>query len=209
MPVLPYVLLLFCSQWLNGSRSWDLDGFYWYRRGIAAPSHQEVAMSGGGEQPDILTVGILVKERWKVVSMSSCDSFSFLKILLLAYWIQLASDYVNHSDNQSSILLKLIRLWDWLLLAGCTFQTLLLFQLERNFACCIAAKIYLCLIYIPLIVCPYWLYGKYVYSISVFVFLIYIWRDVVSILTIFVEKNRLSSHSCFSIPLVILGCWYT
>uniref|UniRef100_A0A669PP14 non-specific serine/threonine protein kinase n=2 Tax=Phasianus colchicus TaxID=9054 RepID=A0A669PP14_PHACC len=43
--------------WLNGSRSWDLD----------APSHQEVAMSGGGEQPDILTVGILVKERWKVL----------------------------------------------------------------------------------------------------------------------------------------------
>jgi len=25
-------------------------------------------MSGGGEQPDILSVGILVKERWKVVS---------------------------------------------------------------------------------------------------------------------------------------------
>lgn len=24
-------------------------------------------MSGGGEQPDILSVGILVKERWKVV----------------------------------------------------------------------------------------------------------------------------------------------
>uniref|UniRef100_A0A8C2TVF9 non-specific serine/threonine protein kinase n=1 Tax=Coturnix japonica TaxID=93934 RepID=A0A8C2TVF9_COTJA len=37
------------------------------RPGIAAPSHQEVAMSGGGEQPDILTVGILVKERWKVL----------------------------------------------------------------------------------------------------------------------------------------------
>uniref|UniRef100_A0A669PP20 non-specific serine/threonine protein kinase n=1 Tax=Phasianus colchicus TaxID=9054 RepID=A0A669PP20_PHACC len=33
----------------------------------SAPSHQEVAMSGGGEQPDILTVGILVKERWKVL----------------------------------------------------------------------------------------------------------------------------------------------
>ncbi|CAN0092324.1 unnamed protein product [Bubo scandiacus] len=27
----------------------------------------EVAMSGGGEQPDILSVGILVKERWKVL----------------------------------------------------------------------------------------------------------------------------------------------
>jgi hypothetical protein len=26
-------------------------------------------MSGGGEQPDILSVGILVKERWKVVSV--------------------------------------------------------------------------------------------------------------------------------------------
>lgn len=26
-------------------------------------------MSGGGEQPDILSVGILVKERWKVVSI--------------------------------------------------------------------------------------------------------------------------------------------
>nr|XP_020007596.1 tau-tubulin kinase 2-like [Castor canadensis] len=27
-------------------------------------------MSGGGEQPDILSVGILVKERWKVMSGS-------------------------------------------------------------------------------------------------------------------------------------------
>lgn len=63
-------------------------------------------MSGGGEQPDILTVGILVKERWKVVSMSSCNSFSFLKILLLGYSIQLASDYVNHFGNQSSILFQ-------------------------------------------------------------------------------------------------------
>lgn len=35
-------------------------------------------MSGGGEQPDILSVGILVKERWKVVSMPSC-TFSSLK----------------------------------------------------------------------------------------------------------------------------------
>ena len=26
------------------------------------------SMSGGGEQADILTVGVLVKERWKVVS---------------------------------------------------------------------------------------------------------------------------------------------
>uniref|UniRef100_A0A8B9C0Z0 non-specific serine/threonine protein kinase n=1 Tax=Anser brachyrhynchus TaxID=132585 RepID=A0A8B9C0Z0_9AVES len=34
---------------------------------IAVPAHQEVAMSGGGEQPDILNVGILVKERWKVL----------------------------------------------------------------------------------------------------------------------------------------------
>uniref|UniRef100_A0A8C5ILW9 non-specific serine/threonine protein kinase n=1 Tax=Junco hyemalis TaxID=40217 RepID=A0A8C5ILW9_JUNHY len=34
---------------------------------IAAPSPQEVAMSGGGDQPDILSVGILVKERWKVL----------------------------------------------------------------------------------------------------------------------------------------------
>lgn len=63
-------------------------------------------MSGGGEQPDILTVGILVKERWKVVSMTSCNSFSFLKILLLGYLIQLASDYVNHFGNQSSILFQ-------------------------------------------------------------------------------------------------------
>lgn len=63
-------------------------------------------MSGGGEQPDILTVGILVKERWKVVSMSSCNSFSFLKILLLGYSIQLASDYVKHFGNQSSILFQ-------------------------------------------------------------------------------------------------------
>uniref|UniRef100_A0A8C4ULV4 non-specific serine/threonine protein kinase n=1 Tax=Falco tinnunculus TaxID=100819 RepID=A0A8C4ULV4_FALTI len=52
-----HVLLCFCSPWLNGSHSWDLD----------APSLQEVAMSGGGEQPDILSVGILVKERWKVL----------------------------------------------------------------------------------------------------------------------------------------------
>ncbi|NWX68939.1 TTBK2 kinase, partial [Alca torda] len=36
-------------------------------------------MSGGGEQPDILSVGILVKERWKVVSMPSCSSFYSLK----------------------------------------------------------------------------------------------------------------------------------
>uniref|UniRef100_A0A8C3HHG1 non-specific serine/threonine protein kinase n=1 Tax=Chrysemys picta bellii TaxID=8478 RepID=A0A8C3HHG1_CHRPI len=34
---------------------------------IAAPPHLEIAMSGGGEQPDILSVGILVKERWKVL----------------------------------------------------------------------------------------------------------------------------------------------
>ncbi|KAI1237873.1 hypothetical protein IHE44_0013963 [Lamprotornis superbus] len=31
------------------------------------PSPREVAMSGGGDQPDILSVGILVKERWKVL----------------------------------------------------------------------------------------------------------------------------------------------
>uniref|UniRef100_A0A8B9P3R5 non-specific serine/threonine protein kinase n=1 Tax=Apteryx owenii TaxID=8824 RepID=A0A8B9P3R5_APTOW len=34
---------------------------------LAAPSRQQAAMSGGGEQPDILSVGILVKERWKVL----------------------------------------------------------------------------------------------------------------------------------------------
>lgn len=52
-------------------------------------------MSGGGEQPDILSVGILVKERWKVVSMPSYNSFSPLKIFLLGYWIQSASDYLS------------------------------------------------------------------------------------------------------------------
>uniref|UniRef100_A0A8C4WLS7 non-specific serine/threonine protein kinase n=2 Tax=Gopherus evgoodei TaxID=1825980 RepID=A0A8C4WLS7_9SAUR len=34
---------------------------------VSAPPHLEIAMSGGGEQPDILSVGILVKERWKVL----------------------------------------------------------------------------------------------------------------------------------------------
>ncbi|KAJ6667296.1 hypothetical protein lerEdw1_017274, partial [Lerista edwardsae] len=41
----------------------------WYNLmgSAAAAPPQEIAMSGGGEQPDILSVGILVKERWKVL----------------------------------------------------------------------------------------------------------------------------------------------
>ncbi|XP_058521967.1 tau-tubulin kinase 2 isoform X2 [Ochotona princeps] len=46
---------------LNGSHLWELDAC------VAVLPHQCIAMSGGGEQPDILSVGILVKERWKVL----------------------------------------------------------------------------------------------------------------------------------------------
>ncbi|XP_042131969.1 tau-tubulin kinase 2 isoform X4 [Peromyscus maniculatus bairdii] len=46
---------------LNGNHPWELDA------GVAVLPHQCFAMSGGGEQPDILSVGILVKERWKVL----------------------------------------------------------------------------------------------------------------------------------------------
>ncbi|XP_037061045.1 tau-tubulin kinase 2 isoform X3 [Peromyscus leucopus] len=46
---------------VNGNHPWELDA------GVAVLPHQCFAMSGGGEQPDILSVGILVKERWKVL----------------------------------------------------------------------------------------------------------------------------------------------
>lgn len=46
---------------LNGIHPWELDAC------VAVLPHQGFAMSGGGEQPDILSVGILVKERWKVL----------------------------------------------------------------------------------------------------------------------------------------------
>ncbi|XP_031227435.1 tau-tubulin kinase 2 isoform X1 [Mastomys coucha] len=46
---------------LNGIHPWELDAC------VAVLPHQCFAMSGGGEQPDILSVGILVKERWKVL----------------------------------------------------------------------------------------------------------------------------------------------
>ncbi|XP_062061734.1 tau-tubulin kinase 2 isoform X2 [Lepus europaeus] len=46
---------------LNGNHPWELDAC------VAVLPHQYIAMSGGGEQPDILSVGILVKERWKVL----------------------------------------------------------------------------------------------------------------------------------------------
>lgn len=46
---------------LNGNHPWELDAC------VAVIPHQCFAMSGGGEQPDILSVGILVKERWKVL----------------------------------------------------------------------------------------------------------------------------------------------
>lgn len=46
---------------LNGNHPWELDAC------VAVLPHQYFAMSGGGEQPDILSVGILVKERWKVL----------------------------------------------------------------------------------------------------------------------------------------------
>ncbi|GAB1286772.1 Tau-tubulin kinase 2 [Apodemus speciosus] len=46
---------------LNGIHPWELDAC------VAVFPHQCFAMSGGGEQPDILSVGILVKERWKVL----------------------------------------------------------------------------------------------------------------------------------------------
>lgn len=52
----------FCLR-LNGNHPWELDAC------VAVIPHQCFAMSGGGEQPDILSVGILVKERWKVVSI--------------------------------------------------------------------------------------------------------------------------------------------
>lgn len=154
------VLCCFFRQWLNGSHSWDLDGFCWPRLRIAVPAHQEVAMSGGGEQPDILSVGILVKERWKVVSMPSCNSFSPLKIFLLGYWIQSASDYLSPFRKSLRHLLETSQIVRLVRLIECSFRTLLLFQVEMNFVCYIAAKIYSWLIYIHLIVCPYWLYRK-------------------------------------------------
>lgn len=46
---------------LNGNHPWELDAC------VAVLPLQCFAMSGGGEQPDILSVGILVKERWKVL----------------------------------------------------------------------------------------------------------------------------------------------
>lgn len=46
---------------LNGNHPWELDAC------VAVLPHRCFAMSGGGEQPDILSVGILVKERWKVL----------------------------------------------------------------------------------------------------------------------------------------------
>lgn len=168
-------------------------------------------MSGGGDQPDILSVGILVKERWKVVSMPSCNSVSFLKHVfrkkwfvlwnylkilvrymlfhtyinlwmsfkitysfyptlkrsyedlkwviffpdkdlrellnpnvvpdpsttgrvLFVYWTQSANDYVSpfwRSDRCPP--LKLVSLWDMLLLIGRSFRTLLLFLLFVGF----------------------------------------------------------------------------
>ncbi|KAH0503331.1 Tau-tubulin kinase 2 [Microtus ochrogaster] len=62
------LLLLFLNMFaaalfllLNGNHPWELDAC------VAVIPHQCFAMSGGGEQPDILSVGILVKERWKVL----------------------------------------------------------------------------------------------------------------------------------------------
>nr|XP_048315465.1 tau-tubulin kinase 2 isoform X2 [Myodes glareolus] len=49
------------AEVLNGNHPWELDAC------VAVIPHQCFAMSGGGEQPDILSVGILVKERWKVL----------------------------------------------------------------------------------------------------------------------------------------------
>lgn len=46
-------------------------------------------MSGGGDQPDILSVGILVKERWKVVSMPSCNPGSSWKHVFRKKWFVL------------------------------------------------------------------------------------------------------------------------
>ncbi|KAK2103610.1 hypothetical protein P7K49_017466, partial [Saguinus oedipus] len=46
---------------LNGNHFGELDVC------VAILPYQCIAMSGGGEQPDILSVGILVKERWKVL----------------------------------------------------------------------------------------------------------------------------------------------
>ncbi|XP_059117203.1 tau-tubulin kinase 2 isoform X4 [Peromyscus eremicus] len=46
---------------LNGNHPWELDAC------VAVLPRQCLAMSGGGEQPDILSAGVLVKERWKVL----------------------------------------------------------------------------------------------------------------------------------------------